>query len=119
AALHRGLQKTRLGGRLAVAGDRAVQRFEMALKDPRFEVTGRAALANERLDIETAEIHTGGGAVTAKGGLALSGRRQARFEGRANHFDPSAFVKTAKGDLNFTFVATGTLADGAAGEVRI
>src|SRR5207244_3326503 len=32
---------------------------------------------------------------------------------------PSAFVKTAKGDLNFTFVATGTLADGAAGEVRI
>ena len=119
AALHRELQKTRIGGRVVVAGDRAAQRFEVALKDPRFAVEGRAALGNERLEIETVRITTGGGAVTAAGGMALAGQKDFRFEGRAEHFDPSAFVKTTKGDLNFAFVASGTLANGPAGEAKL
>jgi translocation and assembly module TamB len=119
SALHGELQKTRIGGRLAVAGDRAAQRFDVALKDPRFEVTGRAALGGERLEIETARIGTGGGAVTGKGGMALTGKKEFRFEGRAEHFDPSAFVKTTRGDLNFDFVASGTLAPALAGEARL
>lgn len=119
AALHGGLQKTRVTGRVAVTGDRAAQRFEVALKDPRFDVEGRAALANERLDVETVSVRTSGGSATAKGELALAGRRQFRFEGEARHFDPAAFVKGTPGDLNFTFVANGTMADGIAGEARI
>ena len=118
-ALHTGLQKTRVTGRLAVTGDRAAQKFDVALRDPRFEVEGRAQLANRRLDVETARVRTGGGAVTASGTLGLAGRKEFRFEGRAEHFDPSAFVKAAKGDLNFTFTTMGTLEGGVAGEAKL
>ena len=119
AALHRGLQKTRLAGRVAVTGNRGAQRFEVALKDPRFDVEGRGALAHERLEIETVRVRTGGGSVAARGALSLAGHREFRFEGDARHFDPAAFVKTTPGDLNFGFVASGTMADGLAGEARI
>lgn len=119
AALHGALQKTRVTGRVGVSGDRAAQKFDVALKDPRFSIEGRAALANKKLDVETARVNTGGGAVTATGSLALAGRREFRFEGRAEHFDPSAFVKSSKGDLNFTFTTQGTLEGGVAGEARV
>ncbi len=119
AALHGSLQKTKVAGRVALSGDKGGQRFDVALKDPRFAIEGRAALAHERLDVETVRITTGGGAVSGKGSLATAGRKEFRFEGEARHFDPSAFVKTARGDMNFTFVTSGTLADGAAGEAKI
>ena len=119
AALHGGLQKTKVDGRIAIAGDKGGQRFEVALKDSRFAVEGRAALGKERLDVESARITTGGGAVTGKGTLALNASKDFRFEGSARHFDPSAFVKTARGDLNFTFVTSGTLAGGIAGTARL
>jgi translocation and assembly module TamB len=118
AALHGELQKTRVTGRVTVAGDRAAQRFALALKDPRFEVEGRGALARQRLEVETVRIATGGGAVVAKGAMGLAGAKDFRFEGRAEHFDPSAFVKTTKGDLNFTFVASGALEPRPSGELR-
>ena len=129
AALHGELQKTRVTGRVSVAGDRAAQRFEVALRGlpptgtgsnhPRFELEGRAALANQRLAVDTATVRTGGGSVTATGAMAFSGNREFRFEGRAQHFDPSAFVKAAKGDLNLSFVAAGALAPEPAGEARV
>jgi translocation and assembly module TamB len=119
AALHGELQKTKMSGRVSISGARAAQRFEVALKDPRFEIDARAALANERLDVESARIRTGGGAVTAQGGMELKGRREFRFEGRAEHFDPAAFIRTSRGDLNFAFVTSGTLADGIAGEAKL
>jgi translocation and assembly module TamB len=109
AALHGSLQKTRIAGRVAASGDRTAQKFELALKDPRFDVEGRAALASQKLTVDTVTIRTGGGSVVAAGGMDLAGRKAFRFEGRAQHFDPSAFVATTKGDLNFTFVALGTV----------
>jgi translocation and assembly module TamB len=118
AALHGALQKTRMSGRVSASGDRDVQRFDVALKDPRFEIEGRAGIANERLDVQAVRVSTGGGAVSGKGGMALAGAKAFRFEGRAEHFDPSAFVKTTKGDLNFTFVATGALEPQPSGELR-
>ena len=118
AALHGNLQKTKVAGRVAISGDESAQRFDVALKDPRFEVEGRAVLAHQRLDVETVRVATGGGAVAGKGTLGLAGRREFRFEGRAQHFDPSAFVKAQRGDLNFTFVTSGTLAEGIAGDAR-
>jgi translocation and assembly module TamB len=119
AALHGALQKTSVTGRISMAGDRAAQRFELALKDPRFEIEGRAGLAGERLDIDTVTVRTGGGAVTAKGDVLISGKREFRLAGDARHFDPSAFVKTAKGDLNFTFTASGQASPAIAGEARL
>jgi translocation and assembly module TamB len=119
AALHRELQKTNVSGRIGVTGDRGAQRFDVALKDPRFEVEGRAAIANDRLEVETARIRTGGGAVTGKGGMALTGRKEFRFEGRAEHFDPAAFVKMTQGDLNFAFIVSGTMGEGLAGEAKL
>ena len=119
AALHGDLQKTRVTGQVVAEGDAMAQRFEVALRDPRFDIEGRAGLAQKRLDVETVRVRTGAGAVVAKGTLALDGRREFAFEGRAEHFDPSAFVKGNKGDLNFAFVAKGALADGIAGEARL
>ncbi len=119
AALHGNLKKTKVTGRMAITGDKSGQRFDVALKDPRFEAEGRAVLAKETLTVVTARIATGGGAVNGKGTLALAGRREFRFEGEARHFDPSAFVKTTRGDLNFTFVTSGTLADGVAGTAKL
>ena len=120
AALHGALQKTRLGGKVSVSGDSAAQHVALDVKDPRFAVQGRAAIAGKRLDIETARVTTGAGEVTAKGTVAFAGDRAFRLEGRAAHFDPSAFVKTESGDLNFTFVASGTMPEGGiAGEARV
>ncbi|HWH42454.1 MAG TPA: translocation/assembly module TamB domain-containing protein [Usitatibacter sp.] len=116
-ALHGSLQKTRISGRVNVAGTREAQRFEVALKDPRFQVEGRAALEGPRLTIATVRVQTGGGAVTASGQVQLDGPRAFALEGRADHFDPSAFVKTTAGDLNFRFNAKGTMGDGIAGEI--
>jgi translocation and assembly module TamB len=119
AALHRSLQKTEVTGHVALVSEHGAQRFGLALRDPRFAVEAKAAIASERLDVETARITTGSGAVQGKGTLALKGSKEFRFEGRAERFDPSAFVKSAKGDLNFTFVTSGTIANGVAGEAKL
>jgi len=118
-ALHGGLQKTRMTGRVVAEGNAAAQRFDVQLHDLRFDIEGRAALAHKRLDVESARLRTGGGALTATGTLALEGRKEFSASGRAEHFDPSAFVKTAKGDLSFAFVASGALADGVSGEAKL
>ena len=119
SALHGQLQKTKASGRISVSGDKSAQRFDLALKDPRFEIEGRAGLAGQSLDIETATVRTGGGAVTAKGQVALAGKREFRLEGEARHFDPSAFVKSKKGDLNFNFTANGSASPDIAGQARL
>jgi translocation and assembly module TamB len=119
AALHRSLQKTEVAGHVVLVSEHGTQRFDLALRDPRFAVEGKAAIANERLDVETARITTGSGAVQGKGTLALKGSKEFRFEGHAEHFDPSAFVKAAKGDLNFTFVASGAIDKGVAGDAKL
>ncbi len=119
AALHRDLQATKVSGSVAVKGNAAAQRFEVALKDPRFALEGRGGLAGDRLEVETARVRTGGGSIVATGAMALKGRKEFRFEGRAEHFDPAAFVKTPPGDLNFAFVTSGTLGDGIAGEAQL
>jgi translocation and assembly module TamB len=119
AALHGELQPTKVTGHVSATGDTTAQRFDVALRDPRFAIEGRARLTPGRLEVETATVRTGGGAVTARGGLALEGKREFRVEGEARHFDPSAFAKTAKGDLNFAFVASGTLSPEVAGEATL
>ncbi|MGZ5086027.1 MAG: translocation/assembly module TamB domain-containing protein [Usitatibacter sp.] len=108
-----------MSGDVAVRAQGGAQHFELSLKDPRFEVDAKAALASGKLEVETARIATGAGSVDGHGAMAIAGRREFRFEGRAQHFDPSAFAKTPKGDLNFTFVAEGTLADGIAGQAKL
>ena len=119
AALHGGLQPTKLAGKVKVAGDGNAQQFDVALADPRFSVEGHAALASQRLDVKTAQVKTGGGMVNASGTAALAGRREFRFEGRAQHFDPSAFARVQRGDMNFTFAVAGTAAEPIAGDARI
>ncbi len=119
AALDTTLQKTDLSGTVSVTGDRSAQRFELALEDPAFRIEGRGALANRHLDVRTVRVGTEGGAVVAHGGLDLAGDRAFQVQGHAEHFDPSAFARTAKGDLNFDFTAAGTLAGGLSGQADI
>ena len=119
AALHGGLQATHLTGKVNVAGDRQAQQFDVVLADPRFSVEGHAQLANQRLEVKTVQVKTGGGVVNASGSAALAGRKEFRFEGRAQHFDPSAFARVQRGDMNFTFAVAGTAAEPIAGDARI
>jgi translocation and assembly module TamB len=119
SALHGALQKTEIGGKLSVAGDKEAQQFDVALSDPRFSVNGHAGLTTDRLEVKNAEVRAGGGTVSTSGAMALKGTKEFRFEGRAQHFDPSAFAKVQKGDLNFTFVASGRLAEPLGGEAHI
>lgn len=119
AALHRSLEKTRLAGRIALEAQKGGQRFDVALRDPRFALEGRAALANDLLEVETARVSTGAGAATARGTVALEGAKEFRFEGRGEHFDPGAIVKGQRGDLNFAFAMHGTLAGGVAGDAKL
>ena len=118
AALHASLRPTRVDGTISIAGAQERQRFEVALRDPRFELDGKATLAGGQLDVETVRVRHGTGSISGKGTIAMAGRREFRFEGSAEHFDPAAFVKAPAGDLNFKFIATGALADGLAGELK-
>jgi translocation and assembly module TamB len=118
-ALHGGLQKTLVAGRVTVEGDARSQRFDLALKDPRFDIDARAALAGNKLEVETVRVGTGGGSVVATGSFVTDGAREIRFEGRAEHFDPSAFAKTPKGDVNFTFATRGSFLPAISGEVKV
>ncbi|MFZ3321757.1 MAG: translocation/assembly module TamB domain-containing protein [Usitatibacter sp.] len=119
ATLHGKLRKTQLGGKLAITGDRGAQRFEADVDDPRFALAARALLTGERLEVESASVRAGGGTLSARGALALGGRREFHAEGEAKNFDPSVFAAAPRGDINFTFSTTGTLADAPAGEVKI
>ena len=119
AQWHARLRPTKLTGSVAVVSDAAGQRFEGAVSDPRFAIEGAARLANARLEVEAVRLKHASGLIEGKGSLAFSGRRELRFEGHARHFDPSAFVKDAPGDLNFDFVASGALEPVPSGEVAL
>jgi len=119
AALHGGLQPTHLAGKVNVSGDRQAQRFDVALADPRFSVEGHAALEGKRLDVKAVQVKTGGGVVNASGSAALDGRKEFRFEGHAQHFDPSAFARVQRGDMSFTFLVSGTAAEPLGGDARV
>ena len=47
AALHGRCRRRASSGRVAVEGDRQAQRFDLALKDPRFDIEARAALGDD------------------------------------------------------------------------
>lgn len=119
AQWHTRMRPTRLAGTIAAVSEGAANRFEVALTEPRFEVQGRARLENRKLEVETARVKHAGGSIEGRGFLAVAAPRDFRFEGRASHFDPSAFARTAAGDLNFDFVADGRLEPALAGNVRV
>ncbi len=119
AQWHTRLRSTKVAGTVSAVGAAGGQRFEVALADAAFSVEGTATLAASRLDVPSVRVKHASGSVEAKGFVALADRRDFRFEGRAQHFDPSAFVKDVSGDLNFDFVASGALAPALAGELRL
>jgi translocation and assembly module TamB len=119
AQLHTRLRSTRVGGTISAVSQGDAERFEVALSDPKFTLEGNATLAAKRLEIASVRVKHEGGAVEGKGFLTLADPRDFRFEGRAQHFDPSAFVGRAKGDLNFDFLAAGRLAPAFSGDVQL
>ncbi len=116
--LHADLRPTRLAGTVSATSEGGRQRFDVALSEPRFELAGKAVLEGERLVVDTVNVKREGGTLAGTGEVRLAGRREFRFNGRAEHFDPSSLVKTASGDLNFRFTARGTLTP-LAGDVTL
>jgi translocation and assembly module TamB len=119
AALHTQLQPTRLAGQVAVVSTAGGQRFEGQLRDPRFAVEGRGSATAELVTLDAVRVAHKGGAIEGRGTLGLKGARAFRLEGKAEHFDPATFAKVAAGDLNFTFVASGTMSPALAGEAKV
>ena len=97
AALHGALEKTRLAGRLSIAGDEEAQRFELALEDPRFAVEGRASIAARKLEVQSANVRIGGGSISASGALALDESREFRVKGEVRDLDPTAIATAPMG----------------------
>jgi translocation and assembly module TamB len=119
AQWHTRMRPTKVSGTLSAVGEGDSQRFEVALSDPRFAIEGAATLKASRLDVESARVKHASGLVEGKGFIALAQRREFRFEGRAQHFDPAVFVNDLKGDLNFDFVASGALEPALSGDLRL
>ena len=117
AALHHALQPTRASGSVSVTSEAGRQQFQVALRDARYQLDGRGTLAAGTLEVAALTLKQGAGVLDAKATLQVAGRREFHFEGRAQHVDPSAFVKAPPGDLSFTFVASGALADALSGDL--
>ncbi|MGE5616358.1 MAG: hypothetical protein ACM3X5_05535, partial [Bacillota bacterium] len=113
------LKPTKLSGDVRAVSEPEGQRFDVALHDPRFDVSGRARLAGQRLEVETMRLKHESGLVDAKGSLQLDDRRAFRFEGRAEHFDPSKLVNGPSSDINAAFVASGNLSPAFSGDVKL
>lgn len=117
SAWHAKLKPTKLAGRIEAHGTAQAQRFEVALKDPRFEVAGRASIEKERLTVEEARIARGASLATLQGTMDLGGRREFDFTGDLKHVDPSAFAAAPEGDINAKLRAKGSLEPALAGEI--
>ncbi|APV49343.1 hypothetical protein BWI17_06420 [Betaproteobacteria bacterium GR16-43] len=119
AAWHTSLRPTKLAGDVSADATPKAQRFEVKLTEPRFEVTGRAAIENQRLTVETARVATGGSSATLQGTMELKGKRELDFTAALEHLDPSRFADAPVGDLNGKFRAKGTVTGGLAGDASL
>ncbi len=118
-AWHSTLRATRLTGDLVADASVDAQSFDVRLADPRFEIRGDARIAQGRLTVGKARLSRGAAFVEAGGTLELGASRAFRVEGRLERLDPAAFAKVPAGDLNATFVASGTLAGAPAAEATV
>ncbi|MDH5263204.1 MAG: translocation/assembly module TamB domain-containing protein [Betaproteobacteria bacterium] len=114
---HSRLRETKFAGSVAAVATSDAQAFDVALVDPRFEIRGEARIAQGVLTVNRARLSRGAAFAEASGTLALGGAREFRAQGLIERIDPAAFARVPAGELNATFTATGTLANGPAGEV--
>ena len=113
AAWHTKLRPTKLAGDITAEA----QRFDVQLREPRFELSGRAAIEKERLTVETARIARGPSVAVVQGAMGLTGRREFEFTGSLTHVDPAVFADAPAGDLNGRASVKGTLEGGVAGDL--
>ncbi len=119
ATWHAKLRPTKLAGAIAADTGADAQRFDVDLKEPRFEIAGRAQFAGGRFVVETARVARGASVLEARGSIALSGKRDFEAAGTLTHFDPSAFASAPAGDLNATLAMKGVLDPALAGEATL
>lgn len=116
---HTALRPTKLAGDLSAEASAKTQRFDVNLTDPRFAITGKAAIENQRLTVETARVAAEGSSAVVQGTMELKGKRALDFTATLEHVDPSKFADAPAGDLNGKLRAKGTLEGGAVGEATV
>jgi translocation and assembly module TamB len=119
AAWHGKLKPTKLAGVVEAHASADVQRFAVSLKDPRFELAGKAAIAKRKLTVEEARIARGPAIARLAGTMDLDGNRAFDFAGTLEHLDPSAFANAPQGEINARLRAKGAFSPTLVGELNV
>ena len=108
AVIHGRLRPTRLAGTLAATLAAARQDVVLDLKQGDVGLRGRLLRQGDLLLAEGVDVHAGAARLSAAGRLESKGLV---FEahGILSHFDPSRFLRAARGDINGRFHGAGRL----------
>jgi translocation and assembly module TamB len=109
ASLHTRLWHARVGGRIEAQVDGARQSVSGTLADGRNELAFAATVEQQRLEVTSARLRAGDGAIQGSGTLALDGDGTFALRASASRFDPSRFVAMPASVLDGTLEARGTL----------
>lgn len=119
ASLHGKLRPTKLTGTVVTADLGGARRYEVALSDPRFEISGVAVHEAGWLKVEDARIVRGTASAKFSGALELAGAQRLEVDAEFDRLDPAAYAAVPSGELNFRARANGRLSPGLAGEVAL
>ncbi|MEF8755662.1 MAG: translocation/assembly module TamB domain-containing protein [Accumulibacter sp.] len=109
AALHGGLQNTRLTGPLRATLGLHRQLVEADLRDPRFALDTRLAIDPEQLAVERLRLAAGDARLSASGTVALAGSGSFALQGQLREFDPRRFfARLPAARINAEFSARGS-----------
>lgn len=117
--IHAKMHATQLEGAITADATPKGQDFEVALRDPRFGIEGKASIVAQVLTIHAARVSRGASLASVTGTMALEGRRAFEVQGTLERADPSAFAYVPPGVLNGKFTAKGTMSPPLTAEVQL
>ncbi|MEJ7668745.1 MAG: translocation/assembly module TamB domain-containing protein [Casimicrobiaceae bacterium] len=107
--LHTALIATNLAGTLSAELTQEKQRVRADLAQAGMTLAFTALAAKGEVEVERFRGQAGGGEITGRGRIALTGKREFAVNVEARRFDPSRFGDFPKAALNGTLEAHGTL----------
>lgn len=110
-ALHGTLHKARLAGPLAVRLAPNEQSAALDLRDGSLRLFVNAKADDTRITLDTARLDVAGGRIALDGTVDRQDKQAFAVKGQITNFNPAALTTAAKGRINGTVEARGTLAE--------
>jgi translocation and assembly module TamB len=108
--LHSRIRQTRIAGDLEVASAGNTQSFRAQLAEKNLRLALRGTLANDTIEISTAQLSAGPGMMALEGKASLADDKAFQARARVSHFNPAALGDLPQADLNAIVNAAGRLA---------